>query len=56
MKNLIMFIALVFLSTTTASAIYFDDEGIPQGYRGFADLSYTLGVGDLARTTTASAS
>lgn len=46
MKNLIMFIALVFLSTTTASAIYFDDEGIPQGYRGFADLSYTLGVGD----------
>lgn len=46
MKNLIMFIALVFLSSTTASAIYFDDEGIPQGYRGFADLSYTLGVGD----------
>ena len=46
MKNLIMFIALVFLSSTTASAIYFDDDGIPQGYRGFADLSYTLGVGD----------
>lgn len=49
MKNLIMFIALVFLSTTTASAIYFDDDGIPQGYRGFADLSYTLGVGDLGK-------
>ena len=27
-------------------AIYFDDDAIEEGYRGFADFSYTLGVGD----------
>lgn len=46
MKKVMLFFALVLLSCSTASAIYFDDEGIPQGYRGFADFSYTLGVGD----------
>ena len=38
--------ALVVLSCLSVSAIYFDDDGIPEGYRGFADFSYTLGVGD----------
>jgi len=46
MKKILLLIALLLLSSSTASAIYFDDEGIQQGYRGFADFSYTLGVGD----------
>lgn len=46
MKKLLLLIASVMLSCIPASAIYFDDEGIPEGYRGFADFSYTLGVGD----------
>lgn len=46
MKKVMLFFALVLLGCSTASAIYFDDEGITQGYRGFADFSYTLGVGD----------
>ena len=46
MKKVMLFFALMLLWCSTASAIYFDDEGIPQGYRGFADFSYTLGVGD----------
>lgn len=46
MKNLLLSIVLFLLSSLTASAIYFDDDGIQQGYRGFADFSYTLGVGD----------
>ena len=45
MKKLLL-IALVMLSCLPASAIYFDDDGIQEGYRGFADFSYTLGVGD----------
>lgn len=46
MKKLLLLFALVWLSSSTANAIYFDDDGISQGYRGFADFSYTLGVGD----------
>lgn len=46
MKKCLLLIALMLLSSATASAIYFDDEGIQQGYRGFADFSYTLGIGD----------
>ncbi len=46
MKKVMLLCALVVLSCLTASAIYFDDDGIPEGYRGFADFSYTLGVGD----------
>lgn len=46
MKKFLLLIALLLLSSSTASAIYFADEGIQQGYRGFADFSYTLGVGD----------
>lgn len=46
MKKILFLIASVMLSCMPASAIYFDDDGIPQGYRGFADFSYTLGVGD----------
>lgn len=46
MKKVMLFFALMLLWCSTASAIYFDDEGITQGYRGFADFSYTLGVGD----------
>lgn len=46
MKKLLFVFVLVLLPSLTASAIYFDDDGIPQGYRGFADFSYTLGVGD----------
>ena len=46
MKEILLFFAVALLSCSTASAIYFDDDGIPQGYRGFADFSYTLGVGD----------
>ncbi len=46
MKKLLFLIAWVLLSSSTASAIYFDDDGISQGYRGFADFSYTLGIGD----------
>ena len=38
MKNALL-LALVLLSCSTARAIYFDDEGIPEGYRGFADFS-----------------
>jgi|GEM_PF-4835091 len=36
------------LFSIQAQAIYFDDDGIEQGYRGFADFSYSLGVGDFA--------
>ena len=46
MKKLLLSIVLILLSSLSASAIYFDDDGIQQGYRGFADFSYTLGVGD----------
>ena len=46
MKKVMLLCALVVLSCLSASAIYFDDDGIPEGYRGFADFSYTLGVGD----------
>ena len=46
MKKILLLCALVLLSGIQAKAIYFDDEGIPQGYRGFVDFSYTLGVGD----------
>ena len=46
MKKIMLSIVLVVLSSSTAGAIYFDDDGIQQGYRGFADFSYTLGVGD----------
>lgn len=46
MKKFLLLIALLLLSSSTASAIYFDDESIQQGYRGFAEFSYTLGVGD----------
>ena len=46
MKKLLLSIVLILFSSSTASAIYFDDDGIPEGYRGFADFSYTLGVGD----------
>ena len=46
MKQLLLSIVLILLSSLSASAIYFDDDGIQQGYRGFADFSYTLGVGD----------
>lgn len=46
MKKLLLMIASVVLSCLPANAIYFDDDGIPEGYRGFADFSYTLGVGD----------
>ena len=46
MKKGMLLCALVVLSCLSASAIYFDDDGIPEGYRGFADFSYTLGVGD----------
>ena len=45
MKKCLILLTLALLSWSTASAIYFDDDGIPQGYRGFADFSYTLGVG-----------
>ena len=44
MKKCLILLTLALLSWSTASAIYFDDDGIPQGYRGFADFSYTLGV------------
>lgn len=46
MKKILLLLALVLVTGTPASAIYFEDEGIPEGYRGFADFSYTLGVGD----------
>ncbi len=46
MKKFLFSIVFILLSSSTASAIYFDDDGIQQGYRGFADFSYTLGVGD----------
>ncbi len=46
MKKWLLFFSLVLLTWSSASAIYFADEGISQGYRGFADFSYTLGIGD----------
>ena len=45
MKKLIILLCVALLSTQ-AKAIYFDDDAIEEGYRGFADFSYTLGVGD----------
>ena len=50
MKKVMLLCALVVLSCLSASAIYFDDDGIPEGYRGFADFSYTLGVGDWGKS------
>ena len=50
MKKGMLLCALVVLSCLSASAIYFDDDGIPEGYRGFADFSYTLGVGDWGKS------
>lgn len=47
MKKCLILLTLALLSWSTASAIYFDDDGIPQGYRGFADFTYTLGVGNM---------
>lgn len=46
MKKSLFLILMFLLSSSTASAIYFEDEGMPEGYRGFVDLSYTLSVGD----------
>lgn len=45
MRKSLLFIILL-LSSSTASAFYFEDDndGIQQGYRGFADFSYTIGV------------
>ena len=46
MKKAVLLFTLVMLCCIPARAIYFDDDGIQEGYRGFADFSYTLGVGD----------
>lgn len=46
MKKTLLLCLFTLIISQQVSAIYFDDEGIPQGYRGFADFSYTLGVGD----------
>lgn len=42
---------MLFLSAFCASsfAIDFDEDGLEQGYRGFVDFSYTLGVGDFGK-------
>ena len=46
MKKNLLFIFLLLLSASTASAFYFEDDydGIQVGYRGFTDFSYTIGV------------
>ena len=46
MKKTLLLLVLALLSSVPASAIYFDDDCIHEGYRGFTDFSYTLGVGD----------
>lgn len=46
MRRILLLITTVLLSCSMANAIYFEDDGIPQGYRGFANITYTLGVGD----------
>lgn len=49
MKKSLLLFTLFLMSWSTASAIYFDDDCIQQGYRGFADVAFTLGVGDLGK-------
>ena len=47
MKRYILLLLTTLLISTNAKAIYFDDDAVlQQGYRGFADFSYTLGTGD----------
>ena len=46
MKKALLLLTLIMLYCIPANAIYFEDEEpITQGYRGFVDFSYTLGVG-----------
>lgn len=47
MKKLFVIISLAL--SLHGKAIVFDEDGIGNGYRGFADFSYTLGVGDFGK-------
>lgn len=47
MKKVIVSLVFVLLTFGQSKAIYFDDDStIEQGYRGFVEWDYSLGVGD----------
>ena len=49
MKKFLLIITLIIFASSQAKAIYYDDDStIEQGYRGFVEFDYALGLGDIS--------